>query len=80
MTTNKITNTTLLYPDDISETLTTFIAYSYKEWKDLDGQLIDSIYTLKAICENPFNDESYRTLYDVLSTVAEKLKANNYYK
>ena len=77
---NNITNTELLHPEDISSALSCFISNEYYQWKDIDGQLIDSLYTLNTICQNPFNDNQYRVLYDVLSAVAEKLKANDYYQ
>ena len=77
---NNITNTELLHPEEISSALSCFIANDYYHWKNIDGQLIDSIYTLDTICKNPFNDDQYRVLYDVLSAIAEKLKTNDYYQ
>lgn len=77
---NNITNNDTLSPDTISETLSCFIANDYYQWKDIDRELIDSIYTLNTICENPYNDEKYRVLYDVLSAVAAKIAANDYYQ
>ena len=76
----KLINKSILRPDEISKHLTAFIARDWQEWKDYDSQLICSIYELKRISDDPFADNSYRVLYDALSTIAEKLKANDYYQ
>ena len=81
MTTFKsnITNNNVLYPDDISEKLSLFITAgtNYETWKKLDGQLYDGLYNLFNICCNPFNDDSYRILYDAISSAVEKLERLN---
>lgn len=74
---SNFTQNTMLYPDEISEKLSLFIEKdngNYYSWKDLDGELCDGLYNLYAIAQNPFNDEGYRVLYDVISTIAEKLE------
>ena len=77
--TSKITENEVLHPEDISEKLSLFITAgtNYKTWKELDGQLCDGLYNLFNICCNPFNDESYRILYDVISATVEKLERLN---
>ena len=74
---SNFTQEAMLHPDEISEKLSLFIEKdngNYYSWKDLDRNLYDGIYNLYAIAQNPFNDEAYRVLYDVLSTITDKLE------
>ena len=74
---SNFTHETMLHPSDISEKLSLFIEKddgNYYFWKDLDCKLYDGLYNLYAIAQNPFNDDGYRVLYDVFSTIADKLE------
>ena len=77
---NNITNTELLHPEDIARALSCFISEDYYTWKERENNLLEGLYTLYTICQNPFNSDEYRALYDSLSAVAEKLTANDYYQ
>lgn len=59
-----------IYPEEIAETLNKIIercdhnkALSEKEHKELE----DAIFQLKAMAENKYNNNWWRTLYNVLS-------------
>lgn len=54
-------------PDEIANTLCK-IAFDHPD-KDVAKQCEDALYQLKAITENPYNSDFYRTLYKVLEAV-----------
>ena len=68
------------------DNLTTLNEYSYIDVDDIAralrdisgapsttiGGLIDAIYQLKAIAQNPYNNDYYRILYNVLEMIADK--------
>lgn len=71
---NRITNNNLIYPEDIAYKL-----YEYLKSKDICignkyDQLSDCLFHLKAVCDNPFNNEYFRVFYDVLSSIAETIE------
>lgn len=39
---------------------------------ELEEDLLDALYQLKAIAQNPYNPYTYRVLYNILSDIAEK--------
>lgn len=77
---SNITNNDVLYPDEISKAFSYFLCDTYDSARKLDNEMIDGIEHLQAICENPFNNEYFRVLYDVLSSIAVKLEQNDYYQ
>ena len=73
-TVNKFTDNELLFPDEIANKLCDYL----KEHDIIIGnnydELYDSLYHLKTVCENPFNFEHFRILYDTISSIAETIK------
>lgn len=39
---------------------------------ELEEDLLDALYHLKAIARNPYNHDAYRVLYNILSAIAER--------
>lgn len=72
------TGNATLYPEDISKIFAYTVGQTFDEAKEIDSELYDAICHLKTISYNPFNSEYFRVFYDVLSTVAEKLKEHDY--
>jgi hypothetical protein len=66
-------NETAYYPDEIANVLCK-IAFDYPD-KDTIKQCEDALYQLKAIAENPYNSDYYRTLYKVFETIANNEEA-----
>lgn len=54
------------YPEEISERLQK-LTHQPEETRE---EMKEALYNLLAICENPRNDEKYRTLYNTLSILA----------
>lgn len=40
--------------------------------EQLGDELLDALYWLKAAAQNPYNKDSFRVMYNVLLTIAEK--------
>lgn len=55
------------YPDDITTALIncTDQQYTPEQVKEFE----EALYNLKAICENPYNSDFYRTFYKLLEAV-----------
>ena len=68
------------YPGEIAEALCDLCKREELGYKP-DGQAyedcIEALYQLKAICENDYNSEFYRTLYKVLAKAAYTITTNN---
>lgn len=54
------------YPEEISERLQK-LTHQPEETRE---EMKEALYDLLAICENPYNREKYRTLYNALSILA----------
>lgn len=54
------------FPEEISERLQK-LTHQPEETRE---QMKEALYDLLAICENKYNDEKYRTLYNALSVLA----------
>ena len=76
--TSNYTGNATLYPEDISEIFAYTVGQTAKEINEIDSELYDAICHLKTVADNPFNSEYFRVFYDVLSTVAQKLKDRDY--
>ena len=58
------------YLDDIT---TALINCSGKQYEPEQAeQMEEALYQLKAIAENPYNSDSYRTLYKLLEDITEQ--------
>lgn len=55
------------HPQEIAETLCK-LAYD-KPDKELVKECIKAVYELKAIAENPYNSDYYRTFYSLLEQI-----------
>ncbi len=58
------------YPNEIAETLCKLSGEAVTE--KVIEECTETLYQLKAIAENPYNSDYYRTLYKVLEKVTEK--------
>jgi len=63
-----------VYPTDIAEKLLTLADLEItEEEKDIAReQMTDALYHLDAICQNRYNDDKFRTLYNVLAHIADQ--------
>lgn len=59
------------YPDEIAKAFCNFIGNEDEYF--LCG-ITNAIYNLLAICENPYNDESYLNFYNLLEKVVENME------
>ena len=78
---SKITGYEMKCPDEIAEKIFQYMEYNYYSSVKADNDLtatIDCLEWLKSAAENPFNNQMFVTLYDVLSTLAEKIIAEQY--
>ncbi len=58
------------YPQEIAETLCK-LADGEADGKPVE-ECTEALYQLKAIAENPYNSDYYRTLYKVLERLTER--------
>lgn len=78
---SKITGNDMKYPEEIAEKIFQYIEYNYYSSIQADNDLTKAtncLQWLKTAAENPFNDQMFVTLYDVLSTLTEKIIADQY--
>lgn len=59
-----------LYPEEIAESICDYIGENGGETV---GDVAEALNTLKAICENKYNSDYYRTFYKVLDKLAGAL-------
>ena len=60
-----------IYPDDIAETMlqnaNDMDSADYEETRESEKEdIVNVLYQLKAICENPYNNDYYRTFFNAL--------------
>ena len=58
---------TIYYPDEIAETLCK-LAFDFPDEKTIK-ECTEALHDLRAIAENPYNKDYFRTLYKVLETL-----------
>lgn len=58
------------HPIDIAYSLHTLVQDNSDDVRIIESDLQEAMYQLKAIADNPYNSEYWRTLYKALSLIA----------
>lgn len=67
-----------IYPNEIVDALVNMSSLNIDA--NAKAGLIDIVYDLLAIVENPYNRDGFRNLYQVLENIAENYQLGNYDK
>ena len=70
----RIANGYEVTPEDITEKLMplAYLDITDEENEIARDQMTDALYHLDAICQNRYNDDKFRTLYNVLAHIADQ--------